>query len=211
MAATWWFSSSVYHGLWGSFYRQDLHIPTVSGNWCKPSGSNSWMITLWQHISLGSWSNALMALQGVSSPTFFPILQIILKSTKLVFILCKQITDMELFLRVPLACIKFLGVCPCPCCLVKKADILRMGNDSDMDAQTTKLWSNENNYQQRVHKACRLMFKGGKGINSSYVAKYTKEESIVPICVHAGLKTQDYSDDSSCIECILGEAVWQSY
>ncbi|KIK80669.1 hypothetical protein PAXRUDRAFT_158056, partial [Paxillus rubicundulus Ve08.2h10] len=34
--------------------------------------------------------------------------------------------------KILLACIKFLGKCPCPRCLVKKADIPDMGTESDM-------------------------------------------------------------------------------
>ncbi|KAF9224453.1 hypothetical protein BS17DRAFT_655483, partial [Gyrodon lividus] len=33
--------------------------------------------------------------------------------------------------KILLACIKFLGECPCPHCLVKKADIPKMGMKSD--------------------------------------------------------------------------------
>ena len=34
--------------------------------------------------------------------------------------------------RTILACVKFLGECPCPCCLVRKIDIPKMGTPQDL-------------------------------------------------------------------------------
>ncbi|KAG2069358.1 hypothetical protein BDR04DRAFT_1128884 [Suillus decipiens] len=55
--------------------------------------------------------------------------------------------------KILLACIKFLSECPCPHCLIKKADVPKMGTKLNM-----------------------------RHINSQYVKNFLQEESLVPTC-----------------------------
>ncbi|KIJ17498.1 hypothetical protein PAXINDRAFT_110880 [Paxillus involutus ATCC 200175] len=82
--------------------------------------------------------------------------------------------------KVLLACVKFLGQCPCPRCLVKKTNIPDMGEDDDMNTRRTELREDNDNYRRKVNKARKLIFTQGKRLNSKYVAKYLKGESLVP-------------------------------
>ncbi|KIK73977.1 hypothetical protein PAXRUDRAFT_45998, partial [Paxillus rubicundulus Ve08.2h10] len=82
--------------------------------------------------------------------------------------------------RVLLACVKFLGQCPCPHCLMKKTDIPDMGKDADMNTWRTELREDNNDYCRKVNKAHKLIFTQGKKLNSKYVTKYLKGESLVP-------------------------------
>ncbi|KIJ11125.1 hypothetical protein PAXINDRAFT_52664, partial [Paxillus involutus ATCC 200175] len=82
--------------------------------------------------------------------------------------------------KVLLACIKFLGQCPCPRCLVKKADIPDMGKTSDMATRTIKTRINDRKYQNLIKKARKQIYKKGKGINSKSVADLLKGDSLAP-------------------------------
>ncbi|KIJ05403.1 hypothetical protein PAXINDRAFT_93527, partial [Paxillus involutus ATCC 200175] len=68
--------------------------------------------------------------------------------------------------KVLLACVKFLGQCPCPRCLVKKTDISDMGKDDDMNTRRTELREDNDNYRRKVNKARKLIFTQGKRLNS---------------------------------------------
>ncbi|KIJ58068.1 hypothetical protein HYDPIDRAFT_103322 [Hydnomerulius pinastri MD-312] len=79
-----------------------------------------------------------------------------------------------------LACIKFLGECPCPRCHVKKADIPNMGTKSDMNTREQKPRVDTKDRQIKVSKARKYIFKHGVGINSKRVKNILQGESLVP-------------------------------
>jgi len=82
--------------------------------------------------------------------------------------------------RILLACIKFLGKCPCPRCLVTKADIPDMGSQSDMATRLNNTRISNHNLREKVKKGRRLIFKHGASINGVRVKKLLDDESLVP-------------------------------
>ncbi|KAG2067650.1 hypothetical protein BDR04DRAFT_1129522 [Suillus decipiens] len=72
--------------------------------------------------------------------------------------------------KILLACIKFLGECPCPCCLIKKEDVPKMGMKTDL----------KNHQATQFEKACKLLFQHGIGINGQCIKKILQAESLVP-------------------------------
>ena len=82
--------------------------------------------------------------------------------------------------RVLLSCIKHLGGCLCPRCLVKKADVPQMGKPSDMLTRMTDIRTNDKAYQALINKAQRLIFQHGKKITGKGVSDLLKDQSLVP-------------------------------
>ncbi|KIJ10138.1 hypothetical protein PAXINDRAFT_16841 [Paxillus involutus ATCC 200175] len=64
---------------------------------------------------------------------------------------------------------EFLGKCPCPRCLVKKADIPDMGTESDMKTQEQQARVDGDERRKKILKARNYIFKRGAGINSKCV------------------------------------------
>ena len=85
-------------------------------------------------------------------------------------------------LRVLLSCIRFLGECLCPRCLVKKADVPQMGKPTDMFTRQAYPRVNDCGYQSLINKARKHIFKG-KSISSKVVEDLLKDHSWVPIRV----------------------------
>ncbi|KIJ14904.1 hypothetical protein PAXINDRAFT_78160 [Paxillus involutus ATCC 200175] len=82
--------------------------------------------------------------------------------------------------KILLACIKFLGGCPCPRCLVKKADIPRMGMKSDMNQRERTSRVDDVQRRRKVEHARGHIFKGGAGVGSARVKAILQSESLVP-------------------------------
>ncbi|OJA15139.1 hypothetical protein AZE42_07563 [Rhizopogon vesiculosus] len=82
--------------------------------------------------------------------------------------------------KILLACIKFLGACPCPRCLVEKQNIPKMGTKLDMKHRERTRRADDERRRRHVEQARRLIFKEGAGINSEYVKRILNEESLVP-------------------------------
>ena len=91
-----------------------------------------------------------------------------------------------------MACIKYLGECPCSRCLVKKVDIPDMGKISDMATRTIKTRISDNKYRSLIKKVRKQIYKKGTGINGKSVADLLKGESLAPTRVRV-LQTQDLS------------------
>ncbi|KAH9834205.1 uncharacterized protein C8Q71DRAFT_797981 [Rhodofomes roseus] len=78
-----------------------------------------------------------------------------------------------------LACIRFLAQCPCPRCLIKKADILRMGSSSDQQQRQnwridgSKLW----NIIARVRQ---WIYRRGYALTSKAITQVLDPMSILP-------------------------------
>ncbi|KIJ60801.1 hypothetical protein HYDPIDRAFT_58430, partial [Hydnomerulius pinastri MD-312] len=70
--------------------------------------------------------------------------------------------------------------CPCPRCLVKKADIPKMGMKSDMKNRVKTSRVDDNRRRSKVLQAREHIFKGGKGVNSKRVRDLLFSESLVP-------------------------------
>ena len=71
--------------------------------------------------------------------------------------------------RVLLAGIKFLGACPCPHCLVKKADLPKMGMVRDMRQRIKKTRVDDKDRCCRITAARWLIFQKGVAVNGERV------------------------------------------
>ena len=100
-------------------------------------------------------------------------------------------TDLILNSRVLVACIKFLGVCLCLCCLAEKQDVSNMGTPSDMVTCKTKLWVDDEAWKKKIHKARRLIFKKGVNINGNRVKEILQSKSLVPNYVSVAVMVDD--------------------
>ncbi|KAG2746215.1 hypothetical protein P692DRAFT_20668850, partial [Suillus brevipes Sb2] len=63
--------------------------------------------------------------------------------------------------KILLATIKFLGQCLCPCCLVKKTDICKMGMKFDMRRWVTRERIDNLMRRRHVEEARALIFQLG--------------------------------------------------
>ncbi|KAG2737471.1 hypothetical protein P692DRAFT_201842935 [Suillus brevipes Sb2] len=84
--------------------------------------------------------------------------------------------------KVLLATIKFLGGCPWPHCLVKKADLHKMGMKLDMKNRVTHKHLDNFQQQRSVEEARTLIFKLGVPVSGSHVKAILNKASYVPIC-----------------------------
>ena len=82
--------------------------------------------------------------------------------------------------RIMLACIKFLGECPCPWCLVVKKDIPKMGTRSDFEQQEQTAWVDNKTCHMKVEQARAFIFWKGAGVNSSWVWNLLNDKSLTP-------------------------------
>ncbi|KIK75878.1 hypothetical protein PAXRUDRAFT_18604 [Paxillus rubicundulus Ve08.2h10] len=82
--------------------------------------------------------------------------------------------------KILLACIKFLGACPCPRCLVKKADIPKMGMKSDLKTREKMARVDVDERRKKISQARKYIFKHGVGIDSQGVKEILYSESLVP-------------------------------
>ena len=83
-------------------------------------------------------------------------------------------------IRALLATIKCLGRNPCPRCLVQKEDISLVGTNTDITTCNHHLQTNNDTMQQKVERACKLIFTEGLGIKSHQIGKILKDYSNVP-------------------------------
>jgi hypothetical protein len=96
------------------------------------SGDSSWTTSSWMLMNMVLSSNVRTASLVGFSLGFSHIQPTIQKSRYHALTLSLILT---VFSRILLASIKFLGQCPCPRCLVKKADVPKMGMKSDLRRQ----------------------------------------------------------------------------
>lgn len=85
-----------------------------------------------------------------------------------------------LLCRILLACIKFLGECPCPRCLIKKADVPKMGTKLDLKRRKTNRRIDDASRRDRIERSRALIFQKGVGINSQHIKNFLQEDSLVP-------------------------------
>ena len=79
-----------------------------------------------------------------------------------------------------LACIKFLGECPCPQCLVAKKNIPEMGTRSDFKQREETSRVDDKTRRKKVERARAFIFQKGAGVNSSRVRNLLNGESLTP-------------------------------
>ncbi|KDQ25345.1 hypothetical protein PLEOSDRAFT_160001 [Pleurotus ostreatus PC15] len=82
--------------------------------------------------------------------------------------------------KILLATIKYLGGCPCPRCLVKKADIPNLGLQKDMKTRERSGRKDSPWLQRKIDTVRDWIFSKGQLVAGSAVDKVLKAESLVP-------------------------------
>lgn len=83
-------------------------------------------------------------------------------------------------LRVLIATIRNNGDCPCPRCLVQKADIPNLGKILDMRRRTTKARHDDEAYREKVREARALIYEGKYVVNSKKLDRFMQSQCLVP-------------------------------
>lgn len=82
--------------------------------------------------------------------------------------------------KVLLACLKFLGGCPCPRCLIKKDEISMLGTKADRNLRSKRARVDNNRFWFVVKKVWEWLFVKGLNIASAAVKRLLMPESLVP-------------------------------
>ncbi|PCH39218.1 hypothetical protein WOLCODRAFT_86414 [Wolfiporia cocos MD-104 SS10] len=80
--------------------------------------------------------------------------------------------------KILLACIRYLAQCPCPRCLIQKADISEMGTPADMERRNI-LRVDTTAIQNLIDGARRSVFRKGFALNSKKITKILDPKSLV--------------------------------
>ena len=84
--------------------------------------------------------------------------------------------------RVLMAGIRFMGLCPCPRCLVKKRELLALGTPMD-NKWRLKVQVNDHHFCTKVSIARTIIYGQGRSVNTEAVNDLLKERSLVPTTV----------------------------
>jgi hypothetical protein len=91
----------------------------------------------------------------------------------------KFILTPRVFNRVLLSCIRNLGNCPCPRCLIKKKHIPGLGTMVD-GQRRARLRTCDQNYQAKIETARKIIYEKGYVVNSKAVDRVIGSESSTP-------------------------------
>jgi hypothetical protein len=81
-----------------------------------------------------------------------------------------------------------MGLCPCPCCLVRKKDIHLLGTPADMLTRSEQPRTDDNARRLVVKVARENIYNHGYVINSvPGVESFLREQSLVPTSVSYNL------------------------
>ena len=81
--------------------------------------------------------------------------------------------------RALLACIRNLGTCPCPRCLIKKEHISGLGTKADKQRRS-KNRKADKRYQASIEAAREIIYKRGYTVNSKAVDRVIGSQSLTP-------------------------------
>ncbi|KAJ7328437.1 hypothetical protein DFH08DRAFT_709834 [Mycena albidolilacea] len=81
--------------------------------------------------------------------------------------------------KVLLATIKYFGGCPCPCCYIKKEQIVDMGSKADM-RRRSNLWTDNSTWRETIERVRGWIFGKGWLIGGAKVTSNLKEKLWVP-------------------------------
>ena len=111
----------------------------------------------------------------------------------------------NLFDRVLLACIKYLGKHPCPRCLVEKSHIRELGSKVDLRRRGNLVRIDDGPRQFDVETARKLIYTQGVRINSKRIGAILDPKSLVPTRVSIFQVAAQHFDiiTNISIECIL--------
>lgn len=83
--------------------------------------------------------------------------------------------------RILIACIKYLANCPCPQCLVKKAEIPALGTKYDMRRwQQKSIRIDDHPRRHTVELARKWIYEDGTPIGSTYMGRLLGPKSLTP-------------------------------
>jgi hypothetical protein len=82
--------------------------------------------------------------------------------------------------RVLIATIRNKGICPCPRCLVSKANLDKIGHVQDKQSRTTNVRTYARYW---VTRAREFIYKLGRGVTSTAVENVLTAHSLVPTLV----------------------------
>lgn len=87
--------------------------------------------------------------------------------------------------KILLACVKFLGRCPCPRCLVNKSKIDKLGNRADRRQREKGIRVDDRHRRSMIERAREFIFKLGRSVVSTFVDNLIGVTSMVPtrVCV----------------------------
>ena len=160
-------------------HHQRVSTHTVNVNFSKQFGLCSLMRSLWKPTIMESWYNVWMESSVGSICAFSHTLLTILKSKYWMLFRWDKLN----FIRVLLLGIRFLSTHPCPCCVVKKKDFIKMGMRQDMKCWAWKAWIDSIHQQCCIQQAQKLIFKIRASISGSCMQDLLNDESYVPTMV----------------------------
>jgi hypothetical protein len=82
--------------------------------------------------------------------------------------------------RMLMACLRYLAMCPCPRCLLLKSQIPMIGTKTDTKRRITLARVDNENCQEKIEVARKLMFEGGVNITSEKIERLLRPTSLVP-------------------------------
>lgn len=133
------------------------------------------LILFW-HIKLAFLSALLIKLSAMS---FLDSLYIWLITLKSKFYIVHLDLYQYYIYRVLLACVRNLGHCPCPRCLIKGEYINGLGTKVDRQRRA-KLRKCDRQYQAKIEDARKIIYEKGYVVNSKAVDQVIGSESLTP-------------------------------
>jgi len=127
---------------------------------------------------MGSYCSLLMGSFAAFSCGCSPIQRTILKSQ--CRLSCYRCLAYQRLSRILLACIRFLGRCPCPRCLVTKTNISKLGKKFDMCFRAQNIRVDNQHLQNKIDRVREWIYAMGKGVKSAWVERELSPQSWVP-------------------------------
>ncbi|EGN92220.1 hypothetical protein SERLA73DRAFT_127673 [Serpula lacrymans var. lacrymans S7.3] len=82
--------------------------------------------------------------------------------------------------KILLLCLRNLGQCPCPRCLILMSQISNIGTPQDRKLQETQARVNNTTYLAKILSARKLIYKDNYAVNNTAVERLLKPHSLVP-------------------------------
>ena len=79
-----------------------------------------------------------------------------------------------------LACVKYLGKCPCPLCLVEKNQIANLGTKLDMKMREDKKRLDDKPRRSDIELARKWIYERGMDVGSIRIDRILGSRSLVP-------------------------------
>ena len=82
--------------------------------------------------------------------------------------------------RTLLSCVKYLGKCPCPLCLVEGHQIPNLGTKPDMKAREDKKRVDDDRRRRDIETVRKWMYEKGMDVKSIHIDRVLGPCSLVP-------------------------------